>query len=252
LEHLNQTTAVWLANTADVRIHREIGRRPIDAFVEEQPHLLKLPGAAYDTAKVVYRVVDVEGMITYENNWYSTPWRFVGRMLPVRVTEHELIVYDPTSLEVVACHPLVPRPCKGERRVDDAHRPTRDSKEQEEVLRQRFAELGEPGLRFLEGLLRTHRDGRSQARKVLSLLSLYHRDDVLAAIERAVRYHAFSRHSLERILAVQARPRPPQECWNDRYRPSLTDDTRVEPRPTADYQGLLGDLDDDDRPTEAG
>jgi transposase len=251
LEHLNQTTAVWLANTADVRIHREIGRRPIDAFVEEQPHLLKLPGAAYDTAKVVYRVVDVEGMISYENNLYSTPWRFIGRMLPVRVTEHELIVYDPASLEVVACHSLVPRPCKGERRIDDAHRPARDSQEQEEVLRERFGELGEPALRFLEGLLRTHRDGKSQARKVLSLLSLYHRDDVLTAIERAVRYHAFSRHSLERILAVQARPRPPLECWNDRYKPSLTDDTPVGPRPTADYQELLGDPDDDDRPPEA-
>ena len=89
------------------------------------------------------------------------------------------------------------------------------------MLRQRFGELGEPAVRFLEGLLRTHRDGKSQARKVLSLLSLYHRDDVLAAIERAVRYHAFSCHSLERILAVQARPRPPLECWNDQYQPEL-------------------------------
>jgi transposase len=251
LEHLNQTTALWLANTADVRVHRETGKRPIDAFAEEQPHLLKLPGAAYDTARVVYRVVDVEGMVAYENNLYSTPWRFIGRMLPVRVTEQEFVVYDPASLEVVACHSLVPRARKGERRIDNAHRPARDSQEQEEVLRQRFGELGEPAVRFLEGLLRTHRDGKSQARNVLSLLCLYHRDDVLAAIERAVRYHAFSRHSLERILAVQARPRPPLECWNDRYRPSLTDDTRVEPRPTADYQELLGDPDDDDRPPEA-
>ena len=130
LEHLNQTTAVWLANTADVRIHRETGKRPIDAHVEEQPHLLKLPGTAYDTARVVYRVVDVEGMIAYESNFYSTPWRFVGRMLPVRVTEHELIVYDPASLEPVACHPLVPRPSKGERRIDAgiAQRATRRSR----------------------------------------------------------------------------------------------------------------------------
>jgi hypothetical protein len=86
---------------------------------------------------------------------------------------------------------------------------------------------------------------------VLSLLSLYHRDDLLAAIERAVRYHAFSCHSVERILAVQARPRPPLECWNDRYKPSLTDDTPVEPRPTADYQELLGEPDHDDRSPEA-
>jgi hypothetical protein len=154
-------------------------------------------------------------------------------------------------LEVVACHPLVPRSKKGERQIDATHRPTRDSKEQEEVLRERFCELGEPALRFLEGLLRTHRNGKSQARKVLSLLSLYHRDDVLAALERAVRYHAFSCHSLERILAVQARPRAPLEGLNDPYRPKLTDDKPVQPRPTSDYQELLGEPDHDDRSSEA-
>jgi transposase len=251
LEQLNQMTQVWLANTADVRIHRETGKRPVDAHAEEQAHLLKLPESPYDTARVVYRVVDAEGMIVYESNFYSTPWRFVGRMLPVRVTEHELIVYDPTSLEAVAGHPLVPGPSKGERQIDAAHRPTRDAKEQEEVLRERFRELGEPALHFLEGLLRTHRDGKSQARKVLSLLSLYRRDDVLVAIERAVRYHAFSHQSLERILAVQARPRSALECLDDRYRPSLTDENPVGPRPTADYQDLLEGPADEDRQSEA-
>lgn len=252
LEHLNQTTQIWLANTADVRVHRETGKRPIDAHAEEQTHLLKLPGTPYDTARVVYRVADVEGTIAYENNFYSIPWRFVGRMLPVRITEQELIVYDPASLEPVACHLLVPRPTKGERRIDAAHRPTRDSKEQEEVLRERFRELGESALRFLEGVLRSHRDGKSQARKALSFLSLYRREDVLAAIERAVRYHAFSCHSLERILAVQARPRPALECWDDQYRPSVTDNAPVGPRPTADYQELLEESDGHEPEPEAG
>lgn len=243
LEHLNQTTQIWLANTADVRVHRETGKRPIDAHAEEQVHLLKPPATPYDTARVVYRVVDGEGTIAYENNLYSIPWRFVGRMLPVRITEHELIVYDPASLETVACHRLVPRPIKGERRIDATHRPTRDSTEQEEVLRERFRQLGESAPSFLEGLLRAHRDGKSQARKALGFLSLYRREDVLAAIERAVRYHAFSCSSLERILAVQARPRPALECWNEQYRPSVTDDTPVGPRPTADYQELLEEPD---------
>jgi transposase len=252
LEHLNETTRAWLANTADVRIHRETGKRPIDAHAEERAHLLKLPGAAYDTARVVYRVVDWEGTIAYQSNFYSTPWQFVGRMLPVRITEHELIIYDPVSLEQVTCHSLMPRDTKGERRIDSAHRPTRDSKDQEEVLRERFRELGEPALRFLEGLLRTHRDGKSQARKVLGFLSLYQRSDMVAAMERAVRYRAFSCQSLERILAVQARPRPPLECLNDQYRPSFTDDTPVGPRPTADYQHLLEEPNDEGPPPEAG
>ena len=71
---------------------------------------------------------------------------------------------------------------------------------------------------------------------MLSFLSLYRRDDVLAAIEREVRYHAFSSQSVERILAVQARPRRGLECLDDQYRPSLTDQSPVGPCPMADYQ----------------
>jgi transposase len=250
LEHLNQTAQAWLANTADVRVHRETGKRPLDAHAEERAHLLPLPANGYDTARVVYRVVDGEGLIAYESNRYSTPWRFVGRLLPVRVSEQELIVYDPASLEPVARHPLAARHEKGQRRIDPAHRPTRNTKEQEEVLRQRYGELGEVALRFLEGLLRAHRDGKSQARKVLALLSLYQREDVLAALERAARYHAFSFNSVERILAAQARPRPPLDCMNEQYRPGLTDDTPVGPRPTAEYQELLQEPDDHDPPPE--
>src|SRR5262249_19801154 len=134
LEHLNQVTSTWLANTADVRIHRQTQKRPLDAHAEERAHLLALPATAYDTARVVHRVEDVEGMIAYEGNFYSTPWRLVGRLVPVRVTENELIAYDPASLEPAARHPLVPRDEKGQRRVDAAHRPSRDAREQEEVL----------------------------------------------------------------------------------------------------------------------
>jgi transposase len=251
LEHLNQTTVTWLANTADVRIHRETGKRPLDAHAEERAHLLALPATAYDTARVVYRVVDVEGMIAYERNLYSVPWQLLGRMLPVRITEQELIVYDPASLEQVACHPLAPRHSRGERRVDDQHRPARNAKEQEEVLHARFAELGEAGPRFLEGLLRAHRDGKSQARRVLGFLALYRRADVEAALQRAVHYHAFSCAALERILAVQARPRPALEGWLDQYRPSVSADPPVGPRPTAEYQELL-EGPDDATPPEAG
>lgn len=250
LEHLNQTTEHWLANTADVRLHRETRKRPLDAHAEERPHLLPLPAASYDTARFVYRVVDAEGMIAYERNLYSAPWRLVGRLLPVRVTEHEIVLYDSRSLKEVGRHALLPQHLKGERRVDAAHRPSRNSQEQEQALRERFMELGETALRFLEGLLRAHRDGKHQARKALSLLPMYHREDMLAALERAVRYHAFSWNSLERILAAQARPRPPLDLLHDQYRPSVSDDTPVGPRPTADYQELLEEPDDDDQPPQ--
>jgi hypothetical protein len=173
-------------------------------------------------------------------------------LLPVQITDYELIVYDSATFAPVVRHRLLPKGSKGQHQIDPAHRPSRVVKEQEDVLRERFRGLGDVALRFLEGLLRAHRDGKSQARRVLSFLSLYQTSDVLAAIERAVRYHAFSAKSLERILAVRARPRPPLECMNDQYRPSLADDASVGPRPTSDYQELLEEPDDHGAPSEAG
>ncbi|MGA2581477.1 MAG: IS21 family transposase [Bryobacteraceae bacterium] len=52
LEHLNETAALLLADIADVHLHRETKRRPIDLYQEEKPHLLSLPARAYDTAQV--------------------------------------------------------------------------------------------------------------------------------------------------------------------------------------------------------
>ena len=60
---------------ADVRVHRETKRRPIDLHAEELPYLIPLPEKPYDTAEVVYRTVNAEGMVAYRQNFYSVPWR---------------------------------------------------------------------------------------------------------------------------------------------------------------------------------
>jgi len=240
LAHLNEVAAAWLAGVADVREHRGLGKTPLAAHAEEQPHLLELPAHPYDTARVVYRVVDVEGFVSYERNFYSVPWRLVGQLLAVRITENELIVYD-NRLEEIARHELYPRGVKGSRREDSAHRPSANRREQLEQLRQRYAELGEVATRFLNGLLAAQTYGKSQARKVLSLLSLYGRSDVLAAMDRAVRYRAFSFASLERILAVQAKPKTLPPSLAESYPPPLDDDEPIRPRETTEYQSLLFD-----------
>jgi len=73
LAHLNEVTANWLATTADLRLHQETKRRPIDLYQEEKPHLLPLPAHPYDTAKVLYRTVNPEGCVPYLQNFYSVP-----------------------------------------------------------------------------------------------------------------------------------------------------------------------------------
>jgi len=239
LDHLNGTTAWWLAHVADVRELRAFGKTPAELHREELPHLIPLPACAYDIAPVIYRTVGVEGTVSYGQNGYSVPWRYIGQVLPVRVRERELIIYDP-GLEEIARHVLLPGTARGQRVVDPEHRPREDDHQRRAELEGRYAELGEPGRRFLEGLLRAQRYGKDQARRVLVLLGTYTRKDLIAALERAVRYGAYSRAAVERILSVRARPRTMLESLAEEERrlPPWLGEDPVSPRPTSDYQDL--------------
>jgi transposase len=241
LEHLNEVALGWLTETADVRTHRETKRRPIDLFEDEKPHLLALPARPYDTARVLYRTVDADGHIVYLQNLYSVPWQRIGELLPVRITENELIVYGP-DIKEIARHELFASGISGQRHSLPAHAPGRDHLHKRELLEQRFAEFGPDGARFFNELLRARRNGKDEAGRVLGLLTIYRREDLVRALERAVRYRAFSWSAVERILAVQARPRSAMEALTVDARDHLDEMLRrtpLAPRSTADYQMLL-------------
>jgi len=99
--------------------------------------------------------------------------------------------------------------------------------------------------------VQTQRYSKDQAHRILLLLGTYARADWIAALERAVRYGAYSLAAVERILAAQARPKGVLEALAEEKRRSLpiafTTDP-VNPRPTSDYQPLLPKEPDDDGP----
>ena len=126
LGHLNETVAWWLAEVNDVRVHRQTKARPINRHAEEQPHLLPLPANPFEASEVVYRTVDAEGFVVCRQNFYPAPWRLIGRNVAVRLTEHELVIYDGDFVEA-ARHPLFPRSATGQRHRSKEHEPPRDA-----------------------------------------------------------------------------------------------------------------------------
>jgi hypothetical protein len=99
--------------------------------------------------------------------------------------------------------------------------------------------------RFLAGLIKHRRYGRAEAHKILALLEIYHRRDLLAAIERAVHYGAYSRSAIERILAIRATPKRALDALAEKEQQqlkSLLGDEAVRPRSGKQYQKLLDDL----------
>jgi transposase len=252
LEHLNDVTQQWLANVADVRVLRDFKESPRERHARELPHLLPLPTCDFDTALVVYRHVNVEGFVAYRLNFYSVPWSYIGQVLPVRVIEDDVIVYS-IGLEEIARHRCVPRTQSGVRQIIKSHHPADDPNQRTLLLRQRFGELGPIAVQFLDGLLAKQTQGKLQAQQLLALVAHYQRDDVLSALERAVRFGAFSLAAIRRILAAHARPRRLLDELADLHKDSLDPSLRQEPigpRPTSDYQHLLSPEEADETPSE--
>ncbi len=238
-------------NTRFLTFATHYGFRPV-ACRPRRPRTKGKVERPYEVAEVVYRTVDAEGMVSYAQNRYSAPWHYLGQVLPLRITEQSLTIYGP-RLELLARHLRFPPTERRQQRRQAEHLPPRDVQKRREVLRERFARLGPLAVRFLEGLLDTQRCGWDQAQKVLTLLGTYRREDLLVALERAVRYGAFAAKSIERILAVQARPKT---CW-DRlaeedatHLKDLLADDPTPPRPATDYQHLLFEESDHHGQTE--
>jgi transposase len=254
LEHLNEVTRAWLAEVADQRIHRHTHKRPIELHEQEKPHLLPLPDHPFDTSEVVYRTVMPEGYVAYLQNLYSVPWNYIGALLPVRVTDTELIVYKPdVDSNPLARHELFTRAVSGKKRSDKKHRPPTSLRHRLELLRKRFAELGDTAGEFFDELVRRRRFGKDEAYRILALTTTYRGEDLCAALERAFRYRAFSLSAIERILAAQAQPKTTLETLSEKTREQLDEllrQTPIEPRSTKEYQNLLEPnlgVDDDER-----
>jgi transposase len=242
LEHLNEMTKWWLEEVADVRIHATTQARPIDRHAEELPRLVPLPASPHAVYEVLYRMVTAEGFVSWEGNLYSVPWNQTqpGETVAVKATDSELIIYG-RELNVIARHGLCLRSVRGEQRVSEGHRAPRETRPRREVLQARFAEFGDIGTRFFEGLWQAQRYAPSQACLILELSGAYMRSDFIAALERAVRFGAYGLSNVRRILQLIALPKSSLDSLLDAASAPLASlsDFSAPPRPTSDYQSLL-------------
>jgi hypothetical protein len=159
----------------------------------------------------------------------------------VKITENEVVIYGLHICEQ-ARHARFAASVTHQECQQREHQPPRDVEHRRQLAREQFQQLGAVAVAFLEGLLRCQRRDWEQARKVLACLRNYHRADLLAALERATRFGAFSLSAVERILAVQARPKTSYEHLADQTQDHLRQllgDDPTPPRSTAEYQQLL-------------
>ncbi|MDQ3301135.1 MAG: IS21 family transposase [Myxococcota bacterium] len=241
IDDLKAQLARWSTNIDDERPQRRKQRRtPLELHAEEHPHLIARPHYAYDTARVVYRVCDLEGFVAWDGNRYSLPVENVTELVPVRITQTEIFVYG-QDLKLVASHELRRRGA-GELVVAPGHRPKPDRGPGLDQLRVAYGDLGDGADDFLAALERAQpRSAGYHARQILAFRERYQTGDVLAAMNHAHQYGAFEYHAVERILIARAAPRRLDEYVTEATEKKLAAivrQSRTEPRDLSAYDAL--------------
>lgn len=122
---LNPALRVWLDTIANVRIHGETHKPPVELFRDEQPQLQPLPAIAYDIGTVQSVRATNRFRVKLDTNRYSVPAEYASTRLTLKAYPERLCIYHHEKL--IARHP----------RRYDRHQDFEDPDHPRELLRQR-------------------------------------------------------------------------------------------------------------------
>jgi transposase len=198
---------VWLDTIANVRIHGETQRRPVDLFAEERPHLRSPNLHPYDIARTSTTIASSQFRITLDTNQYSVPATYAHRRLTVKAYPDRVCIYFDN--ELIARHPR-----RYGRRQDIEDRDhakaliAQRSRAREQRLMMHFLALSPDAQAYYDGLEQRRINARNHVRKILALAEIYPAEAVARAISDGLAFQAFSAEYITNILEARARALP--------------------------------------------
>lgn len=97
-EAIHPAAAQWLDTVANVRIHGETRRKPIEMFEEEKNFLLPLPPHPYDIGTISRVRASTQFRVTVDTNDYSVPAEYAGARLTLKSYPDRLCIYHEGKL----------------------------------------------------------------------------------------------------------------------------------------------------------
>ena len=229
----------WRDGVANVRIHETTRERPVDRFRNEQPALRPLPAIPFSTDEVVSVVVNTHARIRFDSNRYSVPPELVRKTVLVRADQRRVRVFH--QGREVACHTRCferRQLIRQDEHLLQARRMRR--RERKNRLEEAFDELGPAARTFHLKLLGCPVKPSVHMRRLLKLVHLYGRQEVLPAIEQALQYETYDAAYVEAILHQLRRQRElPSPTEMLPQRPQWLEETDYDPADPADYDRLL-------------
>jgi hypothetical protein len=99
---VNPAAIQWRDTVANVRVHGETHRKPIDLFTAEKPRLKPLPVMPYDCA--VVRPISANGCchVLFDTSRYSVPHLYASQKLTLKLYPDQLLLFHQEKL--IATH----------------------------------------------------------------------------------------------------------------------------------------------------
>jgi transposase len=196
---INPAGRQWLEGTANVRLHGETHRKPIELFEQEKPLLRPLPVMPYDCAVIQPVTANRCCRIRFHGNRYSVPHLFASQKLTLKIEPERLYLFHHEKL--VATH----------LRTYDRRQNVTNPDHQKELVAQRQRSRQQTWLvTFLsltpqaEVYCRRLQDKRLNAthhiQKIVALSELYSPEKVARALEDALAFEAFGCEYIANLL----------------------------------------------------
>ena len=234
----------WRDEVANVRLHATTKERPLDRFQKERDRLRPLPPLPFDTDEVAPVIVTPHARVHYDGNRYSVPPVLVRKPVTLRANATEVWIVD--QGQEVTRH----QRCYEKGRLlihpDDRLAALKlRRRRQAGQFEEEFDALGPLAREFHLKLLSMPIKPTVHLRRLLGLVRLYGRHDVLAAIVRALEYQIYDAAYVEAFLLQERRRRElPSPTPLQPQRRDLIEDIHLEEPDPGRYDRLCGDSDD--------
>ncbi|MCD6214195.1 MAG: IS21 family transposase [Candidatus Desulfofervidus sp.] len=238
----NLQAASWRDQIANCRIHGATKRRPVDLFKEKEPSLLtNLPAKDYDTRCTCFAKSTSQCLVKFDTNRYSVPVAYASRMLTLKADDQFVSIYDKEHLvfehkRVYLKHQTVEDPKHVKERLSS--RPQAYYFKHRDLL---FA-MGDTARQYIEAMTKTELSIAHQVKKIVNLVELFGKTEVLAAMEHALKYNALGYEYLRNIILANRRKRSATQTPgfpSSKINPDLIRSTWVEEKDPAIYDNYF-------------
>ncbi|PYX04881.1 MAG: IS21 family transposase [Acidobacteria bacterium] len=204
-EVLNPAAIHWLRTVANVRIHGETHRKPLDLFEEEKARLKSLPALAYDAAALKPVTASSRCRVIFEANRYSIPHLYASQKLTLKLYPERLCIYHNETL--IATHP------RSYDRRQDISNPDHTKellaqrlKARQQTLLLAFLNLTPSAQDYCRKLEEKRLNAPHHIQKIVALSEIYGVDQVARAIADALTFEAYGCEYIANILEQRQRP----------------------------------------------